>query len=180
MNSAETASATAPPTARRRAGAAAFGRVVTTAQAPALAAAPAPKVNGNVHRASCQTGTEVLDRSAAVYVLRGNPSKPAAIFAARPRRGKRPVWSLSTARLVVPPLAGSSHEPTLIGEVTLNIRSMLMKRSGRPRSDMRRAGLAPTPASAFSHARRASSGLPRASASRAKVADTPPRPPVKK
>src|SRR5436305_1675411 len=34
------------------------------------------------------------------------------------------------------------HEPTLIGEVTLNIRSMLRNRSGLPRSEISRIGLA--------------------------------------
>src|SRR3954454_12138951 len=81
---------------------------------------------------------------------------------------------------VARPLALSSHEPTLIGEVTLKTRSMLTKRDGLPSSEIRSAGLAPTPATALSHARRASASLPRASASSASIADAPPTPPVKK
>ena len=49
--------------------------------------------------------------------------------------------SLPTAIAVAEPLEARIHEPTLIGEVTLNIRSMLRKRVGRPRSEMRSAGL---------------------------------------
>jgi len=44
--------------------------------------------------------------------------------------------------VVVAPLADRIQEPTLIGEVTLNIRSMFRKRIGRPRSEIRSAGLA--------------------------------------
>jgi hypothetical protein len=36
--------------------------------------------------------------------------------------------------------AGRTHEPTLIGDVTLKTRSMFRKRSGRPRSEISRAG----------------------------------------
>ena len=39
-----------------------------------------------------------------------------------------------------PPLTSSTQEPTFIGEVTLNTRSMWWKRSGRPRSEISRAG----------------------------------------
>ena len=82
--------------------------------------------------------------------------------------------------MVAPPLAVRIHDPMLIGEVTLNIRSMLRKRSGRPRSDTSSAGLAVTLAKATSHARRASGRLPVASAADASTAEAPARPPVKK
>ena len=39
-----------------------------------------------------------------------------------------------------PPETKSTHDPTLIGEVTLKTRSMFRKRSGRPRSEIRRTG----------------------------------------
>ena len=78
------------------------------------------------------------------------------------------------------PLAASTHEPTLMGEVSLTMRSMFMKRAGRPRSEMSSAGLASTAAPAVAHARRASSSQPRSSASWASPAEAPARPPVKK
>src|SRR3954447_4485027 len=108
ISSTEIASASALPTASRLAGAAALGRRGADAAAPALAAALAPKVNGSVQRAPCQTGTEVFDTSAAVYVLSGMPSTPAATLATRPARGKTPVCALAAATLVVAPLAASS------------------------------------------------------------------------
>jgi hypothetical protein len=46
----------------------------------------------------------------------------------------------------------------------LNMRSMLRKRVGTPRSDTSSAGLTPMPAIAAAQARRASSSLPRSSA----------------
>ena len=57
---------------------------------------------------------------------------------------------------------------------------MLRKRSGRPRSFTRSAGLAFTAAVATSPARRASTGLPDARARNAIVDDAPASPPVKR
>src|SRR5436309_2317895 len=97
-------------------------------------------------------------------------SAPAAIDAERdvrpPRasaaaRGNSPVQAWTVAIAVVVPLAARIQEPTLIGEVTLNIRSMFKKRAGLPRSEIRNTGDVDTPASAAIHARRASSSLPR-------------------
>ena len=84
------------------------------------------------------------------------------------------------ASAIAVPLAPRIHEPTLIGEVSLNMRSMWRKRSGRPRSEISSGGLAATPASATSHARRASASSPRSSLSSAKGAAAPARPPTKK
>jgi hypothetical protein len=77
-------------------------------------------------------------------------------------------------------LAPRIHEPMLIGEVGLSTRSMWWKRSGRPRSAISSGGLAATPASATSHARRASASSPRSSLMRAKGAAAPAIPPKKK
>ena len=81
------------------------------------------------------------------------------------------------ATLVVAPLAASTQEPTLIGEVILNMRSMFKKRSGRPRSEISSAGLTATAPKEVNHARRASSGW-RRPLSAASVPDAPARPPV--
>ena len=67
-----------------------------------------------------------------------------------------------------------------MGEVTLTMRSMLRKRSGRPRSEISSAGLALTQASATAQARRASLRFPAASATTASGADAPPSPPAKR
>jgi hypothetical protein len=72
------------------------------------------------------------------------------------------------------------HEPALIGDVGLSTRSMWWKRSGRPRSEMSSGGLAAAPASATSHARRASDRSPRSSLMSAKGAAAPAVPPQKK
>src|SRR3954469_7460294 len=99
----------------------------------------------------------------------------AATRATRPAgAGTNDVQASAAATAVARPLALSSHEPTLIGEVTLKTRSMLTKRDGLPRSEIRSAGLAPTPATALSHARRASASLPGACATSAGIAGAPP------
>src|SRR3954467_8109168 len=123
-------SAAAPARVSRRAAAACDGGVNASAAAPALAAAPAAKTKGSVARASCQTGTAVLATSAAVYVLSGSPRTAAPALAAAPARGALPVHELAAAAAVSGPKALSSHEPMLIGELILNIRSMFKKRAG--------------------------------------------------
>ncbi len=55
--------------------------------------------------------------------------------------GNRPVQALAAARRRGLAADADTHEPTLIGEVTLNIRSMFKNRSGTPRSEVRSAGL---------------------------------------
>jgi hypothetical protein len=75
-----------------------------------------------------------------VYVLSGSPSSAEAPSATSFTRGARCVASSAAARVVTPPLAPSSHEPTLIGEVGLKTRNMLRNRSGRPRSAIRSGG----------------------------------------
>ncbi len=173
-------SSAAPPRASRRAGAACSGGVTTTTAAPALSAAPEANTKGSSRRAWCHTGTAVLAISAAVYVDSGRPNRAAAGRETRAVRGSSPVHAFTAAAAVVAPLALSTHEPTLIGEVTLNIRSMLRKRAGLPRSEMRRTGLTLTPASATPQLRRASVSLPRTPARKANPAAAPPIPPVKK
>src|SRR3954453_3773090 len=109
------------------------------------------------------------------------PSAAAATRATRAAgTGTYGVHASAAATVVARPLALRIHEPTLIGEVTLNSRSMLRNRDDLPRSEISSAGLTPTPASAHAHARRASSPLPRTPAASASPADAPPTPPVKK
>src|SRR5919199_6941731 len=109
------------------------------------------------------------------------PSAAAATRATRPAgAGTYGVHASAAAIVVASPAALRIHEPTLIGDVTLNSRSMLRNRDDLPRSEISSGGLAATPASAQAHARRASSSLPRRPASSASPADVPPTPPVKK
>src|SRR5262245_55076189 len=70
--------------------------------------------------------------------------------------------------------------PTLMGDVTLNTRSMLRSRSGRPRSDMSKSGLTAFATDAIWMLRWASSSLPETRATRLNTDDAPPSPPVKK
>src|SRR6059058_2791669 len=115
-----TSSAAAPKSASRRAGAAYRGGVIAVAAAPALAAAPPANRNGSETRASCQTGTDVFAISAPVYVDRGRPSRAAAGLAIAAAPPNSPVSAFAAANPVVAPLPERIHEPTLIGEVTLN------------------------------------------------------------
>src|SRR4051812_20009573 len=105
---------------------------------------------------------------------------PAANCAGRAPGIARPRNELAAAGTVRTPPIARSHEPTLIGEVTLKTRSMLRKRSGLPRSEVSRSGLTESAPNAISQERRASSRLPVRAAASANVADAPPRPPVKK
>ena len=84
------------------------------------------------------------------------------------------------AAAVAMPLSVRIHEPTLIGEVTLNIRSMLRNRAGFPRSEVKSAGLSVTPTNALAQARRARTSLPRNPDRNARPALAPAIPPVKK
>ncbi len=169
-------SATAPAMASRRAAPAALAGVSAVSAPPALAAAPLTNTNGRMRRDSCHAGTAVLATSAAVYEASGRPRTAAAVRASRPP-GSRTTWSAAPA-LAAAPNPARTHDPTLIGEVTLNIRSMCRNRSGRPRSEISSTGLANAPAAATADARRASTGLPLASASRDSAADVPARPPT--
>jgi hypothetical protein len=81
---------------------------------------------------------------------------------------------------VVVPLPVRIHEPTLIGDVTLNSRSMFRKREGTPRSEIRSGGLAVMLTSDTPQARRARTSLPLSSARYASPADAPAIPPKKK
>ena len=132
----------------RRAGARA-GAMHRRSAAPALAAALPANTNGSSRRASCQTGHggvgEQRRRVGRERAGRARPRRPGAGAPARQ----------PPEQLAVPAAAAgacrdrrATHEPTLIGEVTLKTRSMLRKRSGRPRSVISSTGLTPTPASA--------------------------------
>src|SRR5256886_17278758 len=62
------------------------------------------------------------------------PSRPAPRVAAVPAAGRIPVTSDAAAAPATGPYPASSQEPTLIGELGLNTRSMCVNRPGRPRS----------------------------------------------
>ncbi len=82
--------------------------------------------------------------SAAVYVQTPGPRTAAPAVAAAPARGSRPVTAQAAEAPAAPPNPDRSQEPTLIGEVGLNTRSMFTKRSGRPRSATRATPDRPT------------------------------------
>src|ERR1700746_3698418 len=67
------------------------------------------------------------------------PNRPAPKVAAVPAAGRIPVTSDTAAAPATAPYPVSSQEPTLIGELGLKTRSMLVNRAGRPRSWMRAA-----------------------------------------
>ncbi len=71
---------------------------------------------------------------------------PRTVSAASLARGSRPAIRSAAAAPLDKPLALTIQVPTLIGEVTLNIRSMFKNRSGRPRSAISSGGLTPTAA----------------------------------
>src|SRR5207247_664365 len=105
---------------------------------------------------------------------------PATAPSADRSRGAAPARSSTVPAVVAAPEPSSSHVPRFIGELGLNTRIMFAKRSGRPRSFTRSAGLAFTAPVAISAARRASTGFPKARARRANVDDAPASPPVKR
>src|SRR5436190_7900623 len=87
----------------------------------------------------------------------------------------------STAAVLLAENAVSVHEPTDIALCGLKTRSMLRKRSGRPRSAVSRAAESGPPAAAIQRASRASVVLPPVhSATAAITADAPAAPPTKK
>ena len=51
-----------------------------------------------------------------------------------------PSSSSAAAVFDAPPETKRIHDPTLIGDVTLKTRSILRKRSGRPRSEINNSG----------------------------------------
>ena len=120
-------SPTAPASARRRAGA---PPPASASAEPALIAEPAANTNGSSWRASCHTGIAVSATSTAVYVASAGPANPAA-WDTFPSRGIRPNHVRATPSVIVAPAALRIHEPTLIGDVGLNTRSMFRKRDGR-------------------------------------------------
>src|SRR5206468_2348023 len=100
--------------------------------------------------------------------------------ASRPVRPNKPNRSWAVATAAVVPVAARIHDPTLIGDVTLNTRSMLKNRAGTPRSRISKIGLPVPAARQMRPALRASLRLPVTSAVQASIADAPVRPPKKK
>src|SRR4051812_46665056 len=133
-------SATTPATADLRAGPAAAGGVNRSDAAPALAAALAPKSHGSSSRASLQTGIAVFAINAPVYVASGGPERNDVASANHLTGRSTPSSSSAAAVFEAPPETTRIQLPTLIGDVTLNMRSMCRNRSGRPRADMSRIG----------------------------------------
>src|SRR4029077_10345554 len=88
------------------------------------------------------------------------PSRPAPRVAAVPAAGRIPVISDTAAAPAPGPSPPSSQEPTLIGELGLKTRSMLVNRAGRPRSWTRAAADRLIAPSALNLAARASSRGP--------------------
>ena len=137
------------------------------------------KRKGSSWRAWCQAGTEVLAISAPVYDASGIPRNADATCAPRPSGPSPPPLSAwNAAGAVTVPNPARIHEPTLMGEVTLNIRSMFRNRDDTPRSLISSAGLTTLPPSATSQARCASASSPRTSDSSARPADAPASPPT--
>src|ERR1700760_3256405 len=105
------------------------------------------------------------------------PSRPAPRVAAAPAAGSIPVTSDTAAAPATGPYPASSQEPTLIGELGLKTRSMLVKRAGRPRSWTRAAADRLIAPSAVSLATRATSRWPDTCALAASTEEAPARPP---
>ena len=105
------------------------------------------------------------------------PSRPAPRVAAVPAAGRIPVSSDTAAAPATGPYPASSQEPTLIGELGLKTRSMLVNRAGRPRSWTRAAADRLIAPSALTLAARASSRWPDRWAAAASTEEAPARPP---
>ena len=190
-------SAPAPTAPRRRAGPASATGAPTMPAPPALAMPEAAKTNGSSGYASCQAGTAVSASSTAVYVVSAGPSTAEPTPAARPTPGSRPATSRAvrrpaTFRTTGTTRAGSSvaiaipakvpngariHEPTFIGEVHLNTRSMFTKRSGTPRSCTSATTLTTAAPPAVSREARRSVGRPVRSPNAPTADALPARPP---
>src|SRR4051812_22612574 len=173
-------SATTPATADLRAGAAASSGVKSSEAAPALAAALAPKSHGSSSRASLQTGIAVFAIKAPVYVASGGPERNDIASASHFTGRSTPSSSSAAAVFEAPPETTRIQLPTLIGDVTLNILSMFKKRSGRPRSEMRRIGDAASATAPTYSALFARRSLPVTRAMPWRTEDAPAIPPVQK
>ena len=150
------------------------------AAAPALAAALRPNSHGSSSRASLHTGMAVFASNAPVYVASGGPLANET-SPARTLIGFRMSSSSSAAAVLVAPLETKRIQlPTLIGEVTLNTRSMLRKRSGLPRSEISRIGETISAAAPTYSADFARRSFPLSFASRCMTLEPPARPPVKR
>ncbi len=150
------------------------------AAAPALAHALEPKTNGSSPRASLHTGIAVFASSAPVYVASGGPVANQPSSASRFSGRRMPIASRAAAPPPVTPETTSTQLPTLIGEVTLNTRSMFRNRSGRPRSEIRRIGDTISIAAPTRSVARARSSFRVRRANPCSTAQPPAMPPVKR
>src|SRR3954463_10864818 len=132
MSSMTPSSPTTPAIASRRAGPASSGGANNAVAAPADADALAPNSQGSSCRASCQTGIAVFASNVPVYVVRGGPVTNDVTSAAHFTGRSFPTSSSTAAVLDAPLDTNSTHEPTLIGDVTLKTGRMFRKRSARP------------------------------------------------
>src|SRR5205085_3705950 len=144
--------------------------------------APDTNSRGRDLRVACHTGTAVFETRTAVYALRGSPATPDNIPPPRPTAPTTPRQSPNRAAATDPGvLMARTHEPTLMGEVGRNTRSMLRNRSGRPRSFTSSAVPATSP-SAEIHRHRVTSpsrsSLSTISATIPRTAAAPAAPPV--
>ena len=98
--------------------------------------------------------------SVPVYVVSGGPAAAETISAATLTDFSFPSSSSTAAVFEAPPEMKRVQLPTLIGEVTLKTRSMLRKRSGRPRSEINNAGPTTSAAAPMKRVRRASVRFP--------------------
>ena len=148
-----TTSPTTPSTASRRAGPASSTGVVIIARPAAARLAELTNTNGRSLRAAFQVGVAVSASSTAVYTpsagAKAAASNPAGPSTARstgrngPNGIRSPVIRSTSAAAATPAPALKAlriHDPRLIGEVSLIVRSMLTNRSGRPRSMIERGG----------------------------------------
>ena len=118
--------------------------------------------------------------SAPVYVASGGPAAKEAASASAFSGFAIPSSSSAAAVPDAPPETKRIQLPTLIGDVTLKTRSMLRKRSGRPRSEMSSAGETTSAAAPRKRLVRASRSLPVTRATPCNTDDAPAMPPVKK
>ena len=99
-------------------------------RAPADSAAPEPNTNGSSRGPRARPAPRCWRSAPRCRWRAAGRAAPPPGGRPCPARGNQPVQTLAAASAVVAPLALRIHEPTLIGEVTLNIRSMLRKRAG--------------------------------------------------
>ena len=180
MTLATTSSAAAPMTARRRAGPAWRAGVSDRRRRRPRWPPRRGEQRRQLARASCQTGHGgVRDQRRRCTSTSGRPEQRRD-RPARPRQRARTgrCSAFAAAIPVAGPYAARIHEPTLIGEVTLNIRSMFRSARARPRSEISSAGL--TADAGERHRPRAPREHVVAGAAAARYASRPRRPPSRR